>query len=143
MQHSIYYFKQRKEAIKLASTGFLQIYAYTSKAQIPLQDAAITVTDSDNQVIAFRLTNRNGQLDAPIAVTVPDRTESEYPNPPERPYSIVNIYARAEDYEMIHVEDVQLFANTQTDQNLVFIPLSEFPESYNKEETFITTPQAL
>lgn len=44
---------------------------------------------------------------------------------------------------MIHVEDVQLFANTQTDQNLVFIPLSEFPESYNKEETFITTPQAL
>ena len=44
---------------------------------------------------------------------------------------------------MIHVEDVQLFANTQTDQNLVFIPLSEFPESCNKEETFITTPQAL
>ena len=108
-----------------------------------MQDAAITVTDDDNQVIAFRLTNRSGQLDAPIAVTVPDRTESEFPNPPERPYSIVNIYARAEDYEMIHVKDVQLFANTQTDQNLVFIPLAEFPESYNKEETFITTPQAL
>lgn len=143
MQHSIYYFKRRKEAIKLASTGLLQIYAYTSNAQIPLQNVAITVTDSDDQVIAFRLTNRNGQLDTPISVTVPDRTESEYPNPPERPYSIVNIYARAEDYEMIRVEDVQMFANTQTDQNLIFIPLSEFPESYNKEETFITTPQAL
>ena len=44
---------------------------------------------------------------------------------------------------MILVEDVQIFADTQTDQNLELIPLSEFPESYNKEEIFITTPQAL
>lgn len=135
--------RARKEAVILSATGYLQIYAFTSNAQIPLQDAAITVTDSDNQVIAFRLTNRNGQLDAPIAIQVPDQAESEAPNPPERPYGVVNLYARAEDYELIRVENVQIFANTQTDQNLVFIPLAEFPESYNEEETFITTPQAL
>ena len=101
------------------------------------------MTDSDEQVIAFRLTNRNGQLDTPIAIQVPDRSESEAPNPPEQPYGTVNIYARAEDYELIRVVDVQIFANTQTDQNLPFIPLAEFPESFNEEETFITTPQAL
>lgn len=94
-------------------------------------------------MIAFRLTNRNGQLDTPISITVPDKSESESPNPPERPYGIINLYARAEDYELIHVEDVQIFANTQTDQYLALIPLSEFPESYNREETFITTPQPL
>lgn len=132
-----------KEAVILSAIGYLQIYAYTSNAQIPIQDVAITVTDENNQVIAFRLTNRNGQLDAPIAITVPDQRESESPNPPERPYGIVNLYARAEDYELIHVEEVQIFANTKTDQYLAFIPLSEFPEGYNKEETFITTPQAL
>ena len=127
----------------MSANGSLQIFAYTSKAQIPLQDAAITVTDSSDQVIALRLTNRNGQLDTPIYITVPDRIESEAPNPPERPYGIVNLYARAEDYELIHVENIQIFANTQTDQYLAFIPLSEFPESFNKEETFITTPQLL
>ena len=49
----------------------------------------------------------------------------------------------AEDYEMIRVERIQIFANTETDQNLEFIPLAEFPESYNTEEIFITTPQTL
>lgn len=101
------------------------------------------MTDTNDQVIAFRLTNRSGQLDEPIAIQVPDRAESQSPNPPERPYGVVNLYARAEDYELIRVEDVQIFADTVTDQNLVFIPLAEFPESFNEEETFITTPQAL
>lgn len=108
-----------------------------------MQDAAITVTDQNDEVIAFRLTNRSGQLDKPIAIRVPELAESQSPNPPERPYGIVNLFARAEDYELIRVEDVQIFANTVTDQNLNFIPLSEFPESFNEEETFITTPQAL
>ena len=139
----IYYPEQGKEAVKLPATGYLQIYAFSSTAQIPLQDAAITVTDQNDEVIAFRLTNRSGQLDKPIAIRVPELAESQSPNPPERPYGIVNLFARAEDYELIRVEDVQIFANTVTDQNLNFIPLSEFPESFNEEETFITTPQAL
>ena len=127
----------------MSSIGYLQVNAYTSFAKIPLQDAAITVTNQDDEVIAFRLTNRNGQLDIPIPIEVPNRNESQFPNPPERPYGIVNIYARAEDYELIRVENIQVFAGTQTDQNLEFIPLSEYPESFNKSETFVTTPQAL
>ena len=127
----------------MSAIGFLQVNAYTSIAKIPLKDAAITISDADNQAIAFRLTNRSGQLNEPIPVKVPNRNESQSPNPPERPYGLINIYARAEDYELIRVENVQIFADTQTDQNLEFIPLSEFPESYNKSETFITTPQAL
>lgn len=127
----------------MPSIGYLQVNAYTSNAQIPIKNAAVTVTDSNDQVIAFRLTNRSGQFDQPITVPVPDAAESREPNPPERPYGIVNLYARAEDYEMIRVERIQIFAETQTDQNLEFIPLSEFPESYNTEELFITTPQSL
>ena len=127
----------------MPATGYLQIYAYSSIAQIPLQDAAVTITDANNQVIAFRLTNRSGQLSEPITIRVPDRSESQAPNPPEQPYGTVNLYARAEGYELIRVENIQIFADTITDQSLIFIPLSEFPESFNKEETFVTTPQAL
>lgn len=127
----------------MPAIGYLQVSAYTSNAQIPLKDAAITVTDENDQVIAFRLTNRSGKFDEAISIPVPDVTESLSPNPPERPYGTVNLYARDEDYEMIRVERIQIFANTETDQNLEFIPLAEFPESYNTEEIFITTPQAL
>ena len=127
----------------MPAIGYLQVSAYTSNAQIPLEGAAITVTDENNQIIAFRLTNRSGKLDEPISIPVPAAAESQSPNPPERPYGVVNLYARAEDYEMIRVERIQIFANTETDQNLEFIPLSEFPESYNTEEIFNTTPQAL
>ena len=119
------------------------MYAYTSNAQIPLQNVAVAITDTDNNVIAYRLTNRNGKLEQPIAITVPDLSESQTPDPDIRPYGTVNLYARLEDYELIRVENVQIFADTQTDQNLEMIPLSEFPDSWNKEETFITTPQAL
>ena len=121
----------------------MQVNAYTSNARIPVKDAAIAITDGNDRVIAYRLTNRNGQLNEPIAINVPDLVESQSPNPPEKPYATVNIYARAEDYELILVEDVQIFASTQTVQNLELIPLSEFPESFNKEEIFVTTPQAL
>ena len=133
----------RKEAVTLSATGYLQVYAFTSNARIPLQNSAIAVTDSNGNILAYRLTNRSGKLDQPIAISAPDLDESQAPNPGVQPFTTVNIYARNEDYELIRVENVQIFADTQTDQNLELIPLSEYPDSWNKEETFITTPQAL
>ena len=57
--------------------------------------------------------------------------------------SAVDLYARLENFEEIHVEKLQVFANTITDQNLELIPLSEFPENWNQTEIFDTPPQNL
>lgn len=127
----------------LSATGYVQVHTFTSYARIPLEGTAITMTDSEGNPFAMRLTNRSGLLDQPVAVKVPDLSESQSPDPPERPYGVIDIYARLEDYELIHVEQVQVFADTVTTQDLEMIPLSEFPESWNKQETFFTTPQAL
>ena len=54
--------------IQLPATGYLQVHAYASYAQIPLKDVAVTVTDSLGSAIAMRLTNSSGQLDAPIEI---------------------------------------------------------------------------
>jgi hypothetical protein len=59
------------------------------------------------------------------------------------PFTTVNLYAKAEDYEEINIEKLQVFPNTVTVQNLEFIPLSELPERWNKSETYIITPQNL
>ena len=127
----------------MSSTGYIQVHAYTSNAQIPIKDAAIAVTDKDGSAIALRLTNSSGQLDSPISLEVPDLSAGQTPDTGILPYIIVNVYARAPDYEEIIVENLQVFPDTVTNQNLELIPLSEFPESWNLSETFQTPPQNL
>ena len=115
----------------MPATGYIQIRAYTSYAQLPLQDVAVTVTSTDGTAIAMGLTDRNGQL-RQIPVPVPDKSESLSPDPPEQPFTNVNIYGRLKGYEQVEMEDVQVFADTVTDQNLELIPLSELPGSWDQ-----------
>lgn len=127
----------------MSATGYIQVHAYTSYAQIPLKDVAISVTDASGAAIALRLTNRSGFLDEPIPIEVPDLTASQTPNTGIIPYTRVNLYARLNDYEAIEIENLQIFANTTTLQNLEMIPLSELPDSWNKLEIFDTPQQNL
>ncbi len=126
----------------MPATGFIQLRAYTSTAQFPLKEVAITVTASDGTAIAMRLTDRNGQI-TPIEIPVPDRKESLQPDPPERPFSTVNLYARKQGYEQVESENLQVFADTTTYQNLEMIPLAELPQNWDQTVIYNTPPQNL
>ena len=126
----------------LSATGYIQVRAYESNAQIPIEDVAITITATDGTAIAMRVTDRNEKI-RPIPIPVPDKSESLSPNPPERPYTVVNLYARKNGYEQIESENLQVFADTTTNQNLLMIPLAEFPEQWGRTEIFNTPPQNL
>lgn len=141
--NSIPYYESKKGGVCLSATGYIQVHAYTSRALIPLKDVAVTVTDTSGAAIAMRLTNRSGILDVPIAITVPDLAASQAPNTGVIPFAVVDLYARLEDYEEIHIENLQVFADTTTDQNLEMIPLSEFPEYWSASEVFDTPAQNL
>ena len=91
----------------------------------------------------MRLTNRSGQFDEPVSIEVPDKSASLSPDTGVIPFTTVNLYARSENFEEIFVRNLQVFADTITNQNLELIPLSEFPESYNKSERFTVPPQNL
>lgn len=129
--------------ILLASTGFIQVKAYTSKAQIPLQNVTVSITDTDGSAIALRLTNRSGILDIPVSIPVPDISASLSPNTGIIAYAAVNLYAKLENFEEIDIQNLQVFADTVTLQNLEMIPLSEFPPNWNQAEIFDTPPQNL
>ena len=131
-----------KGVITLPSTGYIRVHAYTSDAQLPLRDVSVAITDPNGNPIALRLTDRSGFID-PIAITVPDRSASQSPDTGIVPYTNVNIYARLENYEQIEAENVQVFAETVTTQELPMIPLAELPDAWNKAEIFRTTPQNL
>ena len=126
----------------MSSKGYLQIWAYASNARYPLEDVAVTVTDYDGRALAMALTNSSGKI-PPIEIEVPAKSESESPNPPEIPYERVNLYAHARGYEQVYAEDIQIFADTTTNQELKMIPLSEYPELYDQNALYITPPQNL
>lgn len=126
----------------MPATGYIQVRAYTSNAQYPLKDVAITVTATDGTAIAMRLTNRSGQI-VPIEIPVPDRAESLRPDPSEVPFTRVNLYARLRGYETVESENLQVFPDTTTFQNLEMIPLSELPGQWDQSVIFDTPPQNL
>ena len=131
-----------KGVIPLPAIGYIQVHAFASYAQIPLQDVSVSVSASDGTAIALRLTDRSGRIE-PIPIPVPDRAESLTPNPGQRPFTTVNLTARLRDYEQIFIDNLQVFADVTTDQDLPLIPLSELPASRNKSETFETSQQNL
>lgn len=126
----------------MSATGYIQVHAFESYAQLPLADVAITVTASDGTAIAMRLTDRSGQI-SPIPIPVPDKALSLSPDPGERPYAVVNLYARKRGYEQVENENLQVFADTVTDQDLRMIPLSELPGKWDQTAIFDTPPQNL
>lgn len=128
--------------MNLASTGYIQVRAFTSRAQLPLEDVAVVITASDGTTLAMRLTNRNGEI-APVEIPVPDASESQSPDPAEQPFTSVNVYGRKQGFERIENEGTQVFAGVTTLQQLEMIPLSEFPDSWERTEFFSTPNQNL
>ena len=126
----------------MSAIGYIQAKAYTSRAQIPLEDVAVSVVDNDGRLLGLRTTDKNG-LTTPIRLEVPDLQNSQSPDTGKPAFATVNLYARADRYEQILVRNVQVFPDTSTMQELAMIPLSELPQSWNQREIFTTTPQNL
>ena len=126
----------------MTSTGYVQVRAYTSYAQLPLQNVAVMITDNEGNAIAMRLTDRSGKID-PVPIEVPNISAGQTPDSGIIPYTNINISARLEDYEQIESQNVQVFPSVLTTQNLEMIPLSELPEAWTRLEQFNSPPQNL
>ena len=92
--------------------------------------------------IAMKLTDRSGRTD-PIAIPAPSIDYSQAPDPEQTPFATVTLHARLRGYEQITAENIQIFADTVTYQELEMIPLSELPSQWSKYELFDTPPQQL
>lgn len=132
----------RKELIILPDIGYIDVLAYTSIAQIPLENVAVTVTATDGTALAMRLTDRNGAV-APIEIPVPPLSAGQSPDTGVKPFTSVNLYARMEGFEQVENENLQVFPDTITRMNLEMIPLSELPSAWDKAVVYDTPPQNL
>lgn len=127
----------------MSNIGYIQVHAYTAKAQLPLRNVAIAVTNDQGKIIALRMTNSSGKIDRPVEIQVPIPAAGLSPNTGIVPYTTVNLYAKVADYEEIEANNIQVFPGIITVQDLQMIPLSELPQYQNQVEIFNTPAQNL
>lgn len=129
----------------MAANGTIVTRVYTARAQIPIQGATVAITQKNptnrNTLLAARVTDENGRT-TPVRVLTPDPDASFYPGG-EIPFSLCDIWVEALGFEMLIVQDVQIFPNTETLQELELVPLPEQAPPQARAELIQITPQEL
>lgn len=118
----------------------------TSAAQIPVQGAALTITqalpDGTQQLLAVRISNYDG-FTAPFDVPTPPASDSQTRQTGEVPYATVDLRGEQVGYDRILVRGAQVFPGTQTLQRMTLIPTPTLPGSYTQTQEFDIPPQTL
>ena len=128
----------------MASNGFLRVRVYTSDAQLPVEDATVTITQPGNngsRLLATRITDESGLIPV-LTIPTPDGGESQVPGTPS-PYTTVDITVDHSEFERVLIENVQIFSGILSEQNIPLIPIEERPTVWNLTEVFRVTPQEL
>ena len=124
-------------------TIFTQVY--TSRARIPVAGATVAFTQRGTQgrhtLLAVRVTDNSGHT-APVEVSTPDAAASESPGT-ANPFAVCDIWAESPGYELLVVENVQIFPGTETIQELELIPLPEQTSALLPEHPVNIPPQNL
>ena len=125
--------------------GRLLVRTYISNMLIPISGVRVTVTQNNgngNEIIAFRLTDENGKTEI-IEITTPDIELSLDENNKQKPFTSVNVRVEKEGFVIFLIENVQIFADRLSEQNVEMIPLPEKAEYDEFNNVFIVTPQNL
>lgn len=110
----------------MAQSGTLLVRVYTSRAEIPVVGAAVIVAsrgrDGKYQLISLQETDDSGTI-KPVRVDAPPAGESTSPDQMEQPFAVVDVWVEHPGYEVMWLEEVQVFAGQQTQQQVELNPL--------------------
>lgn len=128
----------------MANYGFIVARVFTSRAQIPISGATVTVETPDMEsVLGARVTNKDGKT-APIQIQTPKRTLSESPQSGgANPFTSVNIRISHPGYYTYYIQDAQIFDGETTIQNADLVPLPQTSEYNMRLNEYFVTPQPL
>ncbi len=129
----------------MSAQGFVQVHVYTSRANTPLTDAVISISrkrpDGGKELLSTQLTNTSGNTKT-IAVTAPDFADSQSPGN-GTPFAVVDIAADLPLFERVVIEDVQIFPDTLTIQDIQLQPRDALPSTWGNTIDFRVQPQNL
>ena len=118
----------------MEQSGTITVYAYTSNARLPVENAKVTITDGIGPPVES-YTDRSGYI-IPVSVGAPAASQSQRPNQ-SNPFVTVGITVTHPDYETEHFTGVQVCPGTVTVQSVRMIPSNPL---YPGLEVDIDTP---
>ena len=129
----------------MSSTGFIRVQAMTSRAELPVEDATVTVSgtaaDGSKILLSLQRTDESGQTED-IAVGTPAAENSLSPDQ-AKGWTDVTVTVSHPNYEGIIVNTVQIFPGITTIQEMTLIPRESVPEDPGETESFTVPPQDL
>ncbi|MEA4965719.1 MAG: hypothetical protein VB055_07850 [Oscillospiraceae bacterium] len=129
----------------MPAKGYIQAHVFTSRANLPLADAAVTIqakeADGCCTLFSLQLTNCCGNTSI-IPINAPPVAETQAPGRAVG-FSLVNIVVDLPDYEQVIVENVQVFPDTITLQDVQMLPREALPTQRGQPQVYIVTPQNL
>ena len=115
----------------MQATGTLSVRVYTSQAQIPLEGATVVVaapgTEGRWKLLSVHCTDSSGKIKN-VSIDTPALGESTSPGglPGDgAPCALCSVWAEQPGYAMLQVENVQVFPDVETVQDMELIPLPQ------------------
>lgn len=130
------------------ASGTIITQTRTSNADLPIENVTVAYFEANEggslRLLALRKSDSSGRT-APFILETPDFAASQQPNDGTGavPYRLVNIVADHPDYERISVDNVQVFPEVVTLQNLSLVPLPAPMMGVSPEEIIDTPRQNL
>ena len=111
----------------MPSTGTIITRTFTSRGQLPLENVTISILrHSGNalpQLINVQISDRSGNT-LPVTLPTPDLVNSQSPNGPT-PYALFDIWAELPGYQLLVIQNIQVFPGISSIQNLPLVPLPD------------------
>ena len=107
----------------MADTGTLVVRVFTSRGELPVRDASISVTQHGTQgtdLLALQTSGRSGTT-TPISIPSPAAKNSQTPDQ-SNPYALCDIWVERAGYHLLVVRGVQIFPGVTSYQSLPLIP---------------------
>lgn len=127
----------------MATSGTLLARTFTGRGELPVAGVTVSVVQRDPQgrmeLLSVLVSDAVGDT-VPIVIETPHLDLSQSPGNPA-PYAVVDIWADRQGFELLVIEDVQIFPGVTSIQELPLIPRPE--DGGRGGESVEITPQDL
>lgn len=125
--------------------GFIKVQTVTSRAEIPVAGATVTVSTIRPGVgrvlLSVQRTDESG-MTALVTVPTPDLANSLTPHQPQG-WTDVQVGASHPNFDGVVIRNVQIFPGVTTLQELILVPRGGMPTDMGQTEDITVPPQDL
>lgn len=109
----------------MSNSGTLVTRVFTGRSQLPIQDASVSVVQHQadgGHLLDLQVSDRSGST-LPLSIQTPSLQSSQSPGQ-SRPFAVCDIWVEHAGYQLLIIQNVQLFPGVVSIQELPLLPLS-------------------